>query len=137
MIKKYIGIKEILAKPMTRLEYNDYRGWELPTNEDGADEGYLVEYLDGGKPNHPNHVGYISWSPKAVFERAYIAVGNVQDDIMKHFDHEQLPEDVQDVIRPLDQIAQIMASYSNCTEKTVGMRKLLEARDCFIRAMKS
>jgi len=32
----------------------------------------LVEYMDGGgTQNHPNHVGYISWSPKEVFERAY------------------------------------------------------------------
>lgn len=43
----------------------------LPTNEDGGDEGYLVEYLDGGKPNDDRHAGYISWSPKAQFEAAY------------------------------------------------------------------
>jgi len=34
-------------------------------------EGYLVEYQDGGKPNHPDFAGYISWSPKDVFEKAY------------------------------------------------------------------
>jgi len=67
----YIGVKQILATPMNRQEYNDYRGWELPADEDGSDEGYLVEYLDGGKSNHPDHRGYISWSPKDVFERAY------------------------------------------------------------------
>lgn len=67
----YIGVKLIKPTPMTRLEYNEYRGWTLPENEDGADEGYLVEYLDGGQSNDPRHVGYISWSPKAVFERAY------------------------------------------------------------------
>ena len=31
----------------------------------------MVEYLDGGQANHPDHNGYISWSPKDVFERAY------------------------------------------------------------------
>lgn len=67
----YIGIKEIHATPMNRADYNILRGWELPANEDGADEGYLVEYLDGGQSNHPNYHGYISWSPKDVFERAY------------------------------------------------------------------
>jgi hypothetical protein len=56
---------------MTRLAYNEYRGWTLPADENGADEGYLVEYLDGGKPNHPSHAGYISWSPKAQFDVAY------------------------------------------------------------------
>lgn len=70
-MRKYIGVKLILAKPMTRLEYNIYRGWELPQDEDGSDLGYLVEYVDGGKSNHPDHEGYISWSPAEVFERAY------------------------------------------------------------------
>ncbi len=71
---RYIGVKEILAKPMTRLEYNEYRGWELPSDEDGSDEGFLVEYIDGGQSNHPDHKGYISWSPKDVFERAYRSI---------------------------------------------------------------
>lgn len=66
-----IGTKLVLAAPMTRAEYNRYRGWELPANENGADDGYLVEYLDGGQPNDPRHVGYISWSPKEQFENAY------------------------------------------------------------------
>ena len=70
-MKKYIGTKHILAKPMNRQEYNDYREWELPSDEDGKDEGYLVEYLDSPNSNHPNHKCYISWSPKDVFERAY------------------------------------------------------------------
>ena len=67
----YIGTKIIGATPMNRLAYNVYRGWDLPANENGADEGYLVEYQDGGTPNHPAHAGYISWSPKEQFEKAY------------------------------------------------------------------
>ncbi len=69
--KQYIGTKRVSAIPMTRQQYNDYRGWQLPDDEDGSDEGYLVEYVDGGQSNHPDHAGYISWSPKAVFEQAY------------------------------------------------------------------
>lgn len=69
--KTYTGTKRLKAWPMTRLKYNQYRGWELPSNENGEDEGYLVEYLDGGKSNHSQHEGYISWSPKDVFEKAY------------------------------------------------------------------
>lgn len=71
MNKSYIGTKVILAMAMTRLAYNQYRGWELPSDEDGADEGYLVEHTDGGKPNHKDHTGYISWSPKEQFDNAY------------------------------------------------------------------
>lgn len=63
-----------MAKPMTRYEYNTYRGWTVPADEDGADEGYLVEYVDGGQANHAAHKGYVSWSPAAVFERSYQGV---------------------------------------------------------------
>ena len=73
----YIGTKSVLATTMTRGEYNEYRGWQIPENEDPAEQGYFVEYMDGGKPNHPNHVGYVSWSPKDVFEQAYKANGHL------------------------------------------------------------
>lgn len=76
-MKPYIGLKSILAKPMTRAVYNQYRGWELPADENGDDEGFLVEYTDGGDGNHPDHTGYISWSPRAVFEKAYAASGSM------------------------------------------------------------
>lgn len=67
----YIGTKLIKALVMTREAYNKLRGWEVPADENGDDEGFLVEYVDGGKANHPDFAGYISWSPKDVFERAY------------------------------------------------------------------
>ena len=78
-MKKYIGTKEINALPMSRQEYNDFRGWKLPDDENGTDEGYLVEYLDGGKGNTPQYNGYVSWSPKDVFERAYKPIGTPLD----------------------------------------------------------
>ena len=70
-MEKYIGTKVIKAKPMNRLDYNIYRNWELPSDADGTDEGYLVEYCDGGKSNVQGHEGYVSWSPKEQFEKAY------------------------------------------------------------------
>lgn len=70
-MQQYIGVKLINAQPMNRADYNTLRGWQLPADENGADQGFLVEYLDGGKANHPHFEGYISWSPKEVFERAY------------------------------------------------------------------
>ena len=65
-----IGTKAVNAKPMTRHEYYDFRGWQPPENENGADEGYLVEYQDG-EPNTTEYKGYVSWSPKAQFDNAY------------------------------------------------------------------
>lgn len=70
-MKTYIGTKTVKARPMDRKTYNEYRGWELPADENGDDEGMLVEYIDGGKANHLLHDGYISWSPADVFDRAY------------------------------------------------------------------
>ena len=70
-MKQYLGVKLIHAKPMTRLEYNSFRGWDVPTDENPNDAGYLVEYLDGGQANTKEYTGYVSWSPKGVFERAY------------------------------------------------------------------
>ena len=70
-MKKYVGTKELKAIPMNKEEYCQYRQSEVPLNENPKEEGYLVEYLDGGKPNDERHLGYISWSPKDVFEKAY------------------------------------------------------------------
>lgn len=70
-MKRYIGVKEINATPMSRAAYNLFRGWQLPADENGEDEGYLVEYIDGGQANTATYKGYVSWSPKDVFERAY------------------------------------------------------------------
>ena len=64
-MKTYIGCKKIEAKPMTRGEYCNYRGLDFVRDGSPTDEGYLVKYPDG----------YISWSPKAVFEEAYSKVG--------------------------------------------------------------
>ena len=38
---KYIGTKLTEAEPMTRGDYNKYRGWTIPRNENPEDEGYL------------------------------------------------------------------------------------------------
>lgn len=70
-MQKYIGTKLVFANPMTLGQYNTYRGWEIPNNEEATTPGYLVEYTDGGKPNHDEHAGYISWSPADVFEKSY------------------------------------------------------------------
>lgn len=70
-MQTHIGTKMVKLQPMTRADYNTYRGWALPADENGADEGYLVEYTDGGAPNDPRHAGYISWSPKAQADAAY------------------------------------------------------------------
>ena len=75
----YQGTKTLKAHPMTRGEYNAYRGWHAPVDEDMSERGYLVEYTDGGKANDRRHAGYISWSPADVFEKTYRLAGTFQD----------------------------------------------------------
>lgn len=70
-MNRYIGTKVINAAPMSRLAYNCLRGWDVPADKNPDDEGYLVEYLDGGKPNVKGYAGYVSWSPAEQFEKAY------------------------------------------------------------------
>jgi hypothetical protein len=73
----YIGTKVVNATPMTLGQYKVLRGWTLSADDNGEDEGYLVEYTDRvhSPPLVPGFDGYVSWSPKDVFERAYRKVG--------------------------------------------------------------
>lgn len=70
-MKNYIGTKIIQAEPLTRQAYNELRGWSIPENENPNDDGYLVIYPDSPDHNVVGYDGYVSWSPKAEFEKAY------------------------------------------------------------------
>lgn len=63
-MNKYIGFKMIEAEPMNLGDYNKFKGWTIPANENPEKEGYKVKYSDD----------YISWSPKEIFEKAYMEV---------------------------------------------------------------
>lgn len=53
----------------------------------------------------------------------------------KYFTYEHLPAHLQEVSKPIAELAQSMnESLPDCAEKSTGMRKLLEAGDCFVRA---
>lgn len=59
-MKKYIGTKTIMAKPMAKSEAEKVLNRSL-ADAKGGEDGYFVEYPDG----------YNSWSPKETFEEAY------------------------------------------------------------------
>lgn len=55
--------------------------------------------------------------------------------IMKHFAFAHLPQQLQEVSKPIGQMAAVMeAMLPDGPEKSAGLRKLLEAKDCFVRA---
>ncbi len=54
---------------------------------------------------------------------------------IKFFEYAHLPEKLQAVSKPIGDLAkQFEASLPDGPEKSAGMRKLLEAKDCFVRA---
>ena len=58
-----------------------------------------------------------------------------QSPIMKYFAYKHLPEKLQKVSKPIGQLAQkIDDELPACAEKSAGLRKLLEAKDCLVRA---
>jgi hypothetical protein len=53
----------------------------------------------------------------------------------KYFTYSHLPEHLQEVSKHICELAVLMnKTLPDGPEKSTGMRKLLEARDCFIRA---
>lgn len=67
-LKKYIGVKIIKAELMTKGAFNASKGVGIQIDDTCYnDTGYKVVYEDG----------YVSWSPKEVFEAAYRRIDNM------------------------------------------------------------
>lgn len=59
----------------------------------------------------------------------------MQSNIIKYFAFAHLPAHLQGVSKPVGQLAeQLEQLLPDGPEKSAGMRKLLEAKDCFVRA---
>lgn len=55
--------------------------------------------------------------------------------ILRYFEYTHLPEHLQVVSRPVGELAVAMAgTLPRSPELTTGLRKLLEAKDAFVRA---
>lgn len=55
--------------------------------------------------------------------------------ILKFFEYKHLPPHLQEISKPIGDLAQQMAqSLPPSAETSAGLRKLLEAKDCFVRA---
>lgn len=54
---------------------------------------------------------------------------------MKYFEYEHLPQHLQEVSKPIGEVAVLMNdTLPDGPEKSAGLRKLLEAKDCLVRA---
>lgn len=61
-LKQYVGSKLVSAKPMNLGDYNDYRGWTIPEDEDPKAPGYLVKDESARE----------SWLPQENFEDNFV-----------------------------------------------------------------
>lgn len=67
-------------------------------------------------------------------------MNSASDRMLQHFTYDHLPSHLQAVSKPLAELAVVMAENLDSddplvgAEVTTGLRKLLEAKDCFVRA---
>lgn len=55
--------------------------------------------------------------------------------IMKYFAYQHLPDHLQEVSKPIGDLAALMdETLPDGAEKSAGLRKLLEAKDALVRA---
>lgn len=54
--------------------------------------------------------------------------------ILQYFEYSHLPEHLQPASKPFYEMAQFFLTLPRCAERTAGLRKLLEAKDCAVRA---
>jgi len=59
----------------------------------------------------------------------------MSEPIIKHFAFQHLPDHLQKVSKPIAELAVMFdEKLPKSAEKSAGLRKLLEAKDCFVRA---
>lgn len=92
--------------------------------------GYFVRYEDG----------YASFSPADAFEAGYTRIPTATfespEPMLQFFTYEHLPTVLQAVSLPFCHLAyQVVVDLPRNPERTVALRKLLEAKDCAVRAV--
>ncbi len=59
----------------------------------------------------------------------------MQDRMLQFFEYAHLPPHLQEISKPFGELAnQICSILPSNPERTAGLRKLLEAKDCIVRA---
>ena len=55
---------------------------------------------------------------------------------IQFFKYDHLPSSLQEIAKPISELAKLMEdTLPDGAEKSAGMRKLLEAKDCFVRSI--
>lgn len=92
---------------------------------EGEGQAQTGEWAGHGRAAPAEHTVYLR-------QRAAVTE---QSPILKHFACEHLPPHLKEVSEPICALAhELDARLPNGPEKSAGLRKLLEAKDCFVRA---
>ena len=63
-------------------------------------------------------------------------MSNHSDAILRYFEYTHLPKDLADVGKEFHALAHsISRNLPDCLERSISLRKLLEAKDCAIRSV--
>lgn len=91
---KFIGHISVIATAMSREEYNQYRGWALPANENGLDKGFLVNY---------EATGHQAWMKDTDFNKLF----NPADTFLDRLEDEkaELDKKLEGLNKTLDVVA--------------------------------
>lgn len=111
-----------------------------------TDNGATVKHADEKAWSMLKHAGEVeqssetlySFSPEVTIEEVGIRDDSTmsQNQIMQFFAYAHLPPHLQKVSKPFALLAQEMDLHlPNGPEKSAGLRKLLEAKDCAVRAL--
>lgn len=129
---RIVDIAKVPESSTIRLVFDDYPevhmhpSWVVQHKAEAG--GYYVVYEDG----------YQSFSPAKAFEEGYTRVveANLADEpMLQFFAWEHLPYALAVVSKPFGQLAhQLVLELPRNPERTVALRKLLEAKDCAVRA---
>lgn len=104
----------------------EYCGVQFKHHEKVVKGDYIV-YLDDTDIYHCR---------KEVFEERNFTQGVKQSPIIKYFSFAHLPTNLREVSQAICCLAkELDKTLPANAEKTAGLRKLLEAKDCFVRAI--
>lgn len=147
-LPKYKCHKEVWALKIKAVEYkSSERGIDvarLQFEERYAPIAVGDEWVDRHKPQVGGYYvvyedGYKSYSPAEAFESGYLPMFNNTDrpfnKLSRWFDWRHLPEFLQPISKACWWLHwQMQLWLPESAEKTAGLRKVLEAKDCFVRA---
>lgn len=118
--KTYRASFSVRAIQMTRLEYNDLRGWIVPHQEDPKDKGFLVVRED--QPSNVDGIkGYVSWLPEDVFNDTYKVTDTYVDRLI--VEHDELEERLSKLKNALPEVPE--AVRETLSRQAVAMEEYL------------